>query len=353
MTYRNFMLTMYHNLKDHCNKLRHDLDLSEIRYCIWQIEVCPETKRYHIQAYLETTKGRRFSWIKTYFNDATIHVERRKTSRIACREYCSKELSRHRGPYEFGKFVSQDQKRTREIDDIVEATKSGETVFNLDDRYPRAMCFHHRGIERYRKHIIRATVPDWREVVCKVYYGPTRSGKTSKAIRDGGGFRQCFILKPPRKGGDIWWDGYDGQKTIILDDFYGWIRIYDMLNILDNYPRQIEVKCGMTVMAWDNVIITSNKAPISWYPKLMTDENSPILDALLARIREVWRIKDGVATLSNYFGCLTEDVITLERNEPSAGELMARSLLSAESDQDQQVSVSAIRLPSQTKPSSN
>lgn len=35
-------------------------DRNEIRYCVWQEEVCPETTRHHLQGYIELNKPMRY-----------------------------------------------------------------------------------------------------------------------------------------------------------------------------------------------------------------------------------------------------------------------------------------------------
>ena len=34
-------------------------------------------------------------------------------------------------------------------------------------------------------------------------------------------------------GAQSWWDEYEGQPCVIINDFYGWIRYDDLLRLLD------------------------------------------------------------------------------------------------------------------------
>ena len=66
--------------------------------------------------------------------------------------------------------------------------------------------------------------------------GPTGCGKTRSAYEStpSGLPKPYFVVMPAQ-----WWDGYNGQDTIIFDDFYGQIRMADMLRYLDGYPVQL------------------------------------------------------------------------------------------------------------------
>jgi len=75
-----------------------------------------------------------------------------------------------------------------------------------------------------------------------------------------------------------WWDGYTGQKTILLDDYYGDISYSQLLKVCDRYPLTVPVKCGFVHAQWTTIIITSNRHPRSWYPA------EPNIDALKRRI---------------------------------------------------------------------
>ena len=33
-----------------------------------------------------------------------------------------------------------------------------------------------------------------------------------------------------------WWDGYEQDKLVVMDDFYGWIKYDELLEITDHYP---------------------------------------------------------------------------------------------------------------------
>lgn len=64
-----------------------------------------------------------------------------------------------------------------------------------------------------------------------------------------------------------WWDGYEGQQCVVLDDFRrrqlkeaGGFSY--LLRILDRYDVDVEVKGGSRRANWSLVIITGQRSPI-------------------------------------------------------------------------------------------
>lgn len=82
-----------------------------------------------------------------------------------------------------------------------------------------------------------------------------------------------------------WWDGYWRHDNVIIDDFYGWIRLDEMLRILDRYPHRVEVKGGYVQFLAKRVVITSNIEVKKWYSEEKID--SVLFDALLRRIDKI------------------------------------------------------------------
>lgn len=73
-----------------------------------------------------------------------------------------------------------------------------------------------------------------------------------------------YFIHPP--GSLKWWDGYEGQQVVILDDF----RRRDLreaggfsylLRVLDRYDCDVEVKGGYRRAHWSTVIITAQRDP--------------------------------------------------------------------------------------------
>ncbi len=102
--------------------------------------------------------------------------------------------------------------------------------------------------------------------VVKVYAlcGDAGSGKSYKARHDYG---EVYTPSAGR-GGEPWWCGYAGEKTILLEDFDGddtGMSFRTFRRITDVYPLTIQTKGGQTHACWTTIVITSNKAPDQWF----------------------------------------------------------------------------------------
>ena len=61
------------------------------------------------------------------------------------------------------------------------------------------------------------------------------------------------------------WDGYQGQEHVVVDEFRGAIDISHLLRWLDRYPVIVEVKGSSAVLKASTIWITSNLHPKDWY----------------------------------------------------------------------------------------
>jgi len=120
-----------------------------------------------------------------------------------------------------------------------------------------------------------APVPVERTV--HVYWGSTGTGKSRRAWEEAGW--SAFPKDPCTK----FWDGYQGQEHVVIDEYRGSIGISHMLRWLDRYPVIVEAKHGATTLAATTLWITSNLDPRLWYPT----EDQATVNALLRRLHIV------------------------------------------------------------------
>lgn len=104
----------------------------DFRYCVYQVEACPETGRWHIQGYIEFNKALPLVKVKELLGDPSVHLEARRGTRAQARQYCMKPESRVVEPIEFGVWDTNERART-DLNDArikIQAHKSWQAVLN-------------------------------------------------------------------------------------------------------------------------------------------------------------------------------------------------------------------------------
>lgn len=73
------------------------INMNNIKLLVFQLEVCPTTKREHFQGYMEFQKPMPFKRLKDLF--PVIHVEKPNGTALQSYNYCTKEDTRKAGPW--------------------------------------------------------------------------------------------------------------------------------------------------------------------------------------------------------------------------------------------------------------
>lgn len=232
----------------------------EIKYMCWQREICPKTRKLHLQGYMELSKPMRYNAVQEMIGHK-VHLEKRKGTQQQAIDYCKKDESREPGtqPFELGEPGVGRGKRT-DLDEIRDAIEDGADFDELREINFGATLRYEKGLDRYIDDVKRRTMSAgaWkpRKVTC--YIGPTGCGKTRLACET----MPNAWIKPNGK----WFTGYKGQKDVILDDFAGDIDLTTLLRILDGRAYEVEIKGRTAIWEAENIWITSNLTVEEWYP---------------------------------------------------------------------------------------
>lgn len=265
MTSRGFVITVNnweHGKDEFVSQLRIKSAVgNSITYCKVAAEV-GASGTPHLQGYIEFARPRSLRPLMPWFK---WHIEIRKGSAEQADKYCDKEDP---NPSVWGERTAQGQRS--DIANAYAMIKAGSTWAEILEHDPSVYVKYFRGLKSARFELKLSK--GIRDVEVSVYWGPSGTGKTYKAVTDNPG---CFILA------DEWFDGYAGEGTLIIDEFYGWLKWSTLLRILEGYPYQAAVKGTKVVANWTKVIITSNKPPDEWYP------NQHNQAALMRRIKHV------------------------------------------------------------------
>lgn len=217
----------------------------EYVYIIWGRERGDRMNTEHLQGYVEFKNPVTLVGAKRRLVDRA-HLEMRRGTPEEAAEYCKKG-----GEWiEYGKPLSQG-KRT-DLDAVAAAIKEGATIREVMMLYPATAIRYHKGMQTLHDMCHEHRNKDEK---CKVtwLWGDTGTGKTRTAVEA----HDTYYIKD----GTQWWDGYDQQEAIIIDDFDGRWPFRDLLRLLDRFPYQGQVKGGYVRINSPHIYITSDLPP--------------------------------------------------------------------------------------------
>lgn len=165
----------------------------------------------------------------------------------------------------------------------------GSTLDELFEWNPLFMLNNQKKIVAYLDFFNSRKPNEMRNVEVTVLVGEPGVGKSRMAQEVGGADAYWLTTTPD---GKLWFDGYTGQSTIVLDDFEGTCRIDKILHLLDSYSGNMlwEKKGGMVKLNHNKVIITSNNHPSYWYKGR---EDYIKIKALLRRCNVIHNLSTG------------------------------------------------------------
>lgn len=230
---------------------------NEMKYLVYQMEETPKTGKMHLQGYVQFKSRHKLGAVKELLESKTIHIEKARGSADENKAYCTKEDTRVMGPWEFGVMTRAGQRS--DLSEAGALAIEGKWL-EID---PEVFIKYHKGLHALASihHCNKE-----RKLSVDVFWGPTGTGKSFKALKE---TELCdSYWKPPGP----WWDGYRGQKIVVIDDFDPLDHnVSDVLRWLDVYPLQVPIKGGFVWLECEKIIITSHFNPVEWYP-LRKDE---------------------------------------------------------------------------------
>lgn len=249
-----------------------------IKALVCQPEICPDTHRTHFQGFVRLFKTARIPKVKQILGCPTAHLEVAIGTDQQNIDYCTKSDSRFPDttPIMWGEFSSQGKRS--DLIEIYEKGKDGtlrfdETTLQTVARYPRYFdkC----------KSLFKG--PSFREVKVYWLWGEPGTGKTRTAYSFDPELYSLFSQSPE------WWDGYDSEKTILIDEYRGDLPMSRLLKILDGYRLQIPIKGSSAWLLAETIYITSNYPP----ERFASGVNLRALTRRLTEVKEMARSPPG------------------------------------------------------------
>ncbi len=102
-----------------------------------------------------------------------------------------------------------------------------------------------------------------RNVQVRAVFGDTGTGKTSAVLN---GLQELGSVCRVTHWGSGAFDGYDGQASLVLDEFAGQPPLEELLTWLDVYPVALPARYRPRQAAFVRVVLCSNAPPWTWYP---------------------------------------------------------------------------------------
>ena len=232
----------------------------KIRFIVWQTEQAPSTEHHHLQGYLQLHSKARLSTVKSLIAGAFGGSPSCQIARGTAEQniaYCTKEETRLFGPWQMGAPVTAGQRT--DLEAACALIKANKTLEEVAESLPATYVRYHRGLGSLRT-ILAGSLGKMRSTFRLVYlWGAPGCGKTSAArIR----WPDAYWLTENK---EAWMGTYDGQTTIVVDDFAGIMPLQHVLRLCQPQPYEAPVKGGHTWVGASTVVLISNQDPDSWY----------------------------------------------------------------------------------------
>lgn len=227
---------------------------NEPRYMCWSQEVGDEGTP-HLQGYVAWDNPRSLTKFKEAISHRLHYEPHTRGTAQQNRNYClgmveKKGFKQNPTFEEVGELPEQGERT--DWKNALTQLDSGNHITEVVQTQPQLLPTI-RALERYKQLTLK---PKHRDVKVILLVGAPGTGKSRWAYDS----YPNLYSKPEGQ----WYDGYTGQDTLLLDDYYGDIPYSQFLKVLDRYPLQVPVKGGYIYAQWTTVIITSNKPITQW-----------------------------------------------------------------------------------------
>jgi len=222
-------------------------------------------------------------------------------------DYCKKEgMYWERGlrKKDPGNDASRSNLLQEQLQNVMATMKNGATPTEIMVSFPCVYAKYYRFVNEFSQNQKPAMRENLKVILL---YGRPDAGKTFYCYQKS---PNLYAL-PVKSGSTLWFNGYNMEKEVLIDDFAGQFRLDELLRLLDRYPIRTETKGGHTWFAPDVIYLTSNVPWDTWYDYSKRKDSKA---ALQRRISTFYycECKEGLYTQQ-----LTDhQFIPLRRDEP-------------------------------------
>lgn len=237
-----------------------------VGFIIGQLELCPGTNRRHFQCYIEFKRpqlGTRISTLLAVPSNS-VHFEVSRGTSSENIDYCSKEESRVSGPWRVGDPQPGQGSRS-DLESACNSLRDGG-IKRVAEDHPSVYVKYAKGFQQLEQ-ALRPSNHSFEPKEIIIRWGESGLGKTKFAYETYSNSEGGFYRAPAPTKGSVWFDGYNGESTVLFDD-YGGASLYPLsmfLQLLDGYAMLVPVKGGFVPWKPRRIVITSNINPDMWY----------------------------------------------------------------------------------------
>lgn len=241
---------------------------SNTTYSICGHEVAPTTGTPHLQSFHQMKGRPRFSSFKTVFPSVAVTPV---TQDNGCAAYCAKDDN---VAFKTGEYIQKTPGRRTDLEAVAKMAQQGCTLRELADTHPTAVVQYSGGLKHLLSIYEKPRDRSRPKYVCCLW-GATNLGKTRRIFDHIERLGETPYVWDPDMG--VWWDGYAGQKYVIMDEFRGQMKRGSFLRLTDRYPYRVQCKGGSMQFVADYIYITSPTHPEDWYDDLGDDKKDQFL----------------------------------------------------------------------------
>lgn len=229
----------------------------------------------HLQGYVRFARKTSFAEAKTLIGQRA-HLEPARESAKTNRGYCTKDKLFE----EYGSIGEQGKRS--DLESAIATLRKRGQLRDVADEHPAAFVRYHRGFQQLVDVTGLLTPRNFKTLV-HVCVGPPGTGKSRLVHELAESLGTVY-----KNFSGTWFDGYQGQDSVIFDDFCGGVQWTHLLQLLDRYPYRIESKGSSREFTSKYIWITSNKYCSQWY-----DKSKFPYEALFRRIDEYIQLDHG------------------------------------------------------------
>lgn len=214
-------------------------------------EICPESKREHLQCKITWKYAKRWDAMKKLL--AKHHFEESVTK---CFAYCAKMDSKL--------IITHDTRAPGQRSDLIKMKQmidEGATEEDLWEEFFGSMTRYSSAMKRYIA--LKGKKKRRPKLQVEWYIGASGAGKSTKADEL---YPDAYWVNVDGTG-NVWWDDYDGEEVVVIDDFRpNMFRYEQLLKLLNSRGKyRIAYKGGSSWLHCKKVVITSVEHPSCMY----------------------------------------------------------------------------------------